>query len=95
MINYKKTLAECAWTNDKGENEQLLLKHGEKEVTNLDGMCIAFKKMYGNGTLSSCDAFYESSDYYFIEFKNQPYQNIVETIPISVFNDLYSDKIFA
>ena len=70
------TLNQSAVSADQSQPFQLTF--GDELVFNLDKIASGFiKKLYGNKTLSSVDAFKEKDgEFYFIEFKNQPQKNI-------------------
>ena len=60
-------------------------------VYNLDKIAIAAtKKWNANKAFKSCDAFYENNgNHYYIEFKNQPLNNIItDEIQQKAFNSL-------
>lgn len=93
---YHVHLYETAYTKDKGKDDQLDLKCKDELVYNLDKIAIvATKKWNANKAFKSCDAFYENNgNHYYIEFKNQPLNNIItDEIQQKAFNSLLVAQI--
>lgn len=74
------TLNQSAVSADQSQPFQLTF--GDELVFNLDKIASGFiKKLYGNKTLSSVDAFKEKDgEFYFIEFKNQPQKILIQIV---------------
>ena len=93
---YHVHLSETAYTEVKDEKDQLRLVFKDELVFNLDRIAAAStKKWNNNNSLKSCDAFYENNgNHYYIEFKNQPLNNVKpEEIRQKAFNSLLVTQI--